>query len=479
MRSSFNKKQINKEIKSLDINRSIKIKRMLKKKKKLNRSVINKRISLNEDKTKDTGMCKEQDEISLLSNANLNIIKILNSCANEEILNDSSFITIKDRHNNKKEKSVESISKLSPQLRNRSCAFSPIPGFKKSKNKNITKNNNFYLNSNISGISSETLSDKRFNDSIRTQSKFKKLNENEKEIILTHNNTYSNNKTKKKIKKIRHLSQVNLTKYTLNNLNGAGSKAKEKKTNINDKDNTNSKIDSNKNSLDKKYPNHSQKRSRSKSIIFRETNCLSKRMDILANINISNFSESPLVNNKCMKGFLNEIEIMKINENIHNDINFIYLKKKISQSKKNIQNKNSKEFSKFKSNMSPSHSKTNSSLNKKLNVPGKKIDKINTIEKRDENNEIILGKEDKENNINNNIEANNENSKKNLMSLSKNSTKKTSNYKDKYRLLIRRKHLYDSFDDDEEYKEEEIDYYIAPDSWYIRLFDFFLFISSI
>ena len=133
MKSSFNKKQINKEIKSLDINRSIKIKRILKKKKKLNRSEIKKRISLNEDNTKGTGMCKEkeQDEISLLSNANVNLIKILNSCANEEILNDSSFITIKDRHNFKKEKSVESISKLSSQLKNRLCSFSPIPGFKK------------------------------------------------------------------------------------------------------------------------------------------------------------------------------------------------------------------------------------------------------------------------------------------------------------------------------------------------------------
>ena len=125
--------------------------------------------------------------------------------------------------------------------------------------------------------------------------------------------------------------------------------------------------------------------------------------------------------------------------------------------------------------MSPSHSKTNNSLNKKLNVPGKQIDKINTIEERDENNEIILQKEDNTNN--NNADANKENSKNNLMPLSKNSTKKVSNNKDKFRLLIRRKDLYDSFDD-EEYKEEEIGYYIAPDSWYIRLFDFFLFISS-
>ena len=222
MMSSFNKNQINKEIKSLDINHSKKIKRIQKKKKKLNRSVINKRISLNEDNKKDTGIFKDEDvnEISLLYNANLNIIKILNSCANEEILNDSSIITIKDRLNYKKENSVESISKLSSQLRNKLCVFSPIPGFKKSKNKYTYKINNFFLNSNISSNSSEILSEKRNNDYIRNQSKFKKFNGKEKEIILADNTyTFNNNIKKKKIKKIRHLSEINLTKYSLNTLN--------------------------------------------------------------------------------------------------------------------------------------------------------------------------------------------------------------------------------------------------------------------
>ena len=129
----------------------------------------------------------------------------MNSCANEEILNDSSIITIKDRLNYyKKENSVESISKLSSQLRNKLCVFSPIPGFKKSKNKYTNKINNFFLNSNIGSNSSEILSEKRNNDYIRNQSKFKKFNgkEKEKEIKLADNTyTFNNNIKKKKLKK--------------------------------------------------------------------------------------------------------------------------------------------------------------------------------------------------------------------------------------------------------------------------------------
>ena len=50
--------------------------------------------------------------------------------------------------------------------------------------------------------------------------------------------------------------------------------------------------------------------------------------------------------------------------------------------------------------------------------------------------------------------------------------------KDKYRILMKRKDVYDSLDD-EEYKDEEIDYYISPYSWYIKIFDLLLFLSSI
>jgi hypothetical protein len=50
--------------------------------------------------------------------------------------------------------------------------------------------------------------------------------------------------------------------------------------------------------------------------------------------------------------------------------------------------------------------------------------------------------------------------------------------KDKFRFLMKRKDVYDSFDD-EEYKDEEIDYYISPYTWYIKIFDILLFISSL
>jgi len=49
---------------------------------------------------------------------------------------------------------------------------------------------------------------------------------------------------------------------------------------------------------------------------------------------------------------------------------------------------------------------------------------------------------------------------------------------DRYRVLVRKKYLYDSIDD-EEYKDEEIDYYISPNSLYIKIFDISLFLSSI
>lgn len=54
--------------------------------------------------------------------------------------------------------------------------------------------------------------------------------------------------------------------------------------------------------------------------------------------------------NKNLLGYLNEVEIMKINNNIHNDKNLIQLKKKISNLKKSYQKKYSiKNLGKLKS----------------------------------------------------------------------------------------------------------------------------------
>ena len=54
---------------------------------------------------------------------------------------------------------------------------------------------------------------------------------------------------------------------------------------------------------------------------------------------------------------------------------------------------------------------------------------------------------------------------------------KNNNNKDKFRILKRKKELYDSFDDDE-YKEELLGFFISPESLYIKIFDGFLLILS-
>jgi hypothetical protein len=61
---------------------------------------------------KDSGPNKEQDEISILSNANINIIKILDTCLNEDIYN-SSFIE------NNKDNSKDNILKEKNEVYNK------------------------------------------------------------------------------------------------------------------------------------------------------------------------------------------------------------------------------------------------------------------------------------------------------------------------------------------------------------------------
>ena len=490
MKSSFSKKMINNKKKYSEANHSLIIKKQQK--KNSNKRIMNNSASFFPHILKDKEMNKDQDEISKLSNANLKILKILNSYANEEILNDSSF-KFKNNNHNHNYKNENSIM------------FSPIPGFKKNKNKHINPNN-FELNSNISDFNSEIIfSDKR-NDSISIHSpcKFKRINE--KEIKKIDNNE---KKSKKKLRGGKYSSQINVTNYTLNN----NLKIKEKKVKNKDINEHENNTNSNKNA----QQNHYKNRERSKSIAFQKSDYFAKNLD-----NLTNISETGLLNNNnnIIRRFLNEIEIMKINENIHNDIKFMQLKKKISEIKRNIQNKNSKEFSAFKNTNSKSfnsvNSKFNSPLNRKIDSPlskindsplnrriysplhkkiespltrqidsplnrkidsplHKKISKINTIEERSENIEnISLAKEydNEQKNISNQYATN-----EIIKPFNKNSIKKLKNIKDKFRALIRKNSIFDSIDD-EEYKEEEIDFYISPDSWYIKIFDSFLFISS-
>lgn len=51
------------------------------------------------------------------------------------------------------------------------------------------------------------------------------------------------------------------------------------------------------------------------------------------------------------------------------------------------------------------------------------------------------------------------------------------NDENKYRYIVRKNCLYDSIDD-EEYNDEIIDYYITPNSLFIKIFDILILISS-
>ena len=228
MKSSF--KQRSKKMKSLDSKHTQKLKNALHK-KKITQSVIykpnSKKNILREIENQNL---KEQDEISLLSNANLNIIKILNSCANEDILNESSYI-VSNSNEDIKDRSVESINKWHKRV----CQYkaSPMQHFKKkikkqtnSLNSNIS---NFLLNSNISDFSSESIfSDKKSLHNLPKKSNFLPhkdiektgnideipIKSNLKRPIVRYKSDVNNFKLKNKAKKpiVRHISEIKIKK---------------------------------------------------------------------------------------------------------------------------------------------------------------------------------------------------------------------------------------------------------------------------
>ena len=400
MKSSFSPRK-NKKNKNIDINRT------LKKKNIFNRSQIN-----NKSLLEDIGGYKEQNEISILSNANLNIIQKLINCANEDILNETCFEKI-NNNDEQKEKSIVSLTKWKKNM----CRFKGSPIYRINRNKFQNNKNNFMLNSNISDFSSETISSDIKNESIKPQNQIKKIG-------LNKIKAKDKNKMRKKILGAR---------YSINemNLNGFNKKNYEKII-----DNV----------------------QRANSIEYFDHNYLSKNIDNMKKMPKMNVVKGiEMEKNNNYKDLLSEIETMKINEQMHNNINFIYLKKKINQLKKAIQNKNTK--------------KDSLKYDTKINSPLNKIKIIEELNEKNEQISNILGS-----NYSNDIqksEINPSNLKLNLSIKSK----KFSNIKDKFRSLIRKKNLYDSIDD-EESKDEEIDYYMSPNSWYIKSFDCLLFLSS-
>ena len=130
MKFSFLQK--NNKKKSVDIKDTFKTKNIFRRISEINRSGIFNRPTINAKIKRNIVSYKWKEEISILSNANVNILQILNSCADEEILNDSTLL-IENINNNEKEKSLESISKRVNEINS-----NPINDNKKKKHKKIS-----------------------------------------------------------------------------------------------------------------------------------------------------------------------------------------------------------------------------------------------------------------------------------------------------------------------------------------------------
>ena len=345
------------------------------------------------------------EELYFLSNANLNIINILNTCISDDIYKDSSFI------NNNRER-----------LKDNSRFKKPTWKTEKGKEVNKKKSIKTHISSNKAVLGKESLVNKKFkfitsidsnsiNNSVIKKSNLKKKN-SEKEILLEGKN--QNELKRKKINKFN--------KYFSNiEENNTMSKLFKKKYNI--RANSNKKL--NNLGLDSYFIFNSKDKP-----IYKE-----RKSDFL--------------------GHLNQNELFQINENINNDVNYIQLKKKICKLKKKIESKCS----------------------------------VKSIIRKKNDSEIIphksIIKNNNKNEINNKIGMNNY--KSNLI---KKNTIRSSLYSEllekeknelidkKYRFLTRKCCLYDSIDD-EEYNDEVIDYYIPPNSIYIKIFDILLFISAL
>ena len=407
MKSSLKRKEY-KTSKNLDFNQDSKIKKIFKRTSDFSRTVVHKRNTFNKD-LKELGRHNEEDEKKLLSNANLDILKSLINCAKVDILNDSSFLFL-NNNDDPKDKSIENRIKRKKslfELKENSIHNIRNKKFRINSNKNVLIHSN--TNDCSSGINYSNI---------------------KKEYIKSQNRFKNQIKMRKKKFGKGHSSDTHLKIFNIK-------------------------------SHDKIIHNNNNQRQRSKSIVFNDQNILYNRLDNLAKISKRNIEEDgEKENNNKYKGILSEIEIIKINEHIHNDINFIQLKKKIFRLKKIMQNKNN----------------SNDFFKNKAKKSSKSLDKINIMEEKNENKDQTANSKD--GNSNSQIIQNLEDISSNKKLNSSKNLNKDTNLNDKYRILIRIKDIYDSLDD-EEYKEEEIDYYISPNSWYIIIFDCFLFLFSL
>ena len=343
---------------------------------------------------------QDSEELYFLSNANLNIINILNTCVSEGFYNDSF---INDKPKEKQKNNLYKNKRQSKSEKNKE--------FELKKNK--FKNN---LNSNRTQLGKDNAQIKKFNFFSSVESDSPKI---------FQKTTY-----KKKFLEKELEGNKNIYNFDKNNSSygyeSLSLKNHKKKLSINPK-----------------------QRSKSNKRL-----CNLKIDHSISSSLLRNLSSKKLDSSGILFGQLNDMDLFKINENITHEVNYIQLKKKITKLKKKIEKKySSKSTAKYKNDgeSSPIRSKRDNKINNE-------DEKINN--KTIDNNY-------KSSIIKKNSTINNAQSEENHIDI----------IDEKYRYVIRKKCLYDSIDD-EEYNDELIDYYITPNSLYIKIFDILIFISS-
>ena len=371
---------------------------------------------------------ENSEELVLLSNANLNIINILNTCVSEGFYNETSFINnnnsnfVNNKHKEQKDMGKNKLYKNTNQSKSEKTKELEL---KKNKVKNNIRINNINLNTSHLGTDS---------------SNNKKLN-----LLSSNISDYSfiNSRRKSNFKKV----------YSEREIFCDGSK----NLNLNKYNKYNSNLGSESLSL-KNYNNSFNASPKNRSVSNKKLRSL--RLDqSMASIHsrVKAMSNKKKDKNRHLFATLSDKEMIKINQNINNEINFIQLKKKISQLKRKIRQKYSnKNLRNYKSE--GEGSPVRSLRERKPNLV---VDELNNSKNLD-----ISYRSNKIKNIN--LRSNTINSELKI-------TK--TNEESKYRYIVRKNCLYDSIDD-EEYNDEIIDYYITPNSLFIKIFDILIFISS-
>ena len=233
------------------------------------------------------------DKISFLSNANLNIIKILNNAANNEsfINNKSSFLE------DLKEKSILSITK---RKRNKS-------GQKKSNGKKVKRREKTRSNKNINKY-----------DLIRSINNDLEVGNNGKFKYSTtigleslNSSTFSNKKTCEKDLLSGRNNIINLNKKSKKiSCNNLSSKMTSKRTNLK------SPI---------KLKNIKNSRPRSRSILFPRNTLDINNSSTTSKDRVFHIPRKKIQSNNNIMGIMNDINFQRVKERIEPEVNLVHL----------------------------------------------------------------------------------------------------------------------------------------------------------